>query len=481
MRPLVKGHEVDAPAGARRPRARPGRSTARRVEADITSLQRLAGNEAVTSLLSETSTREEEAGATHADPLARVAATAARPPSPAGVDHLRSTPAVQRQGAPAAPTAPAAVTLGSITVSTYSQLLSAERFACAQLGSDARQLPEGEPARTAAEDLIGQARSLEPMLQARGDAPLDQTAGDQANLWYQEFVTASKNVDAAGKAAARSELQRTDQQMGEALDSVQAIPDDVADLRRAAFLKRDDSTLETIQRTVGGSLIAASAILDAREKVNFMMTKLTAEESRLSELIEHYAPMVEAAHKVVSSLELLQKSFRVLRPEGTTELDKEMNQARSALDAAVAATSLIPEMGLYTAYVAILVSVATRCIKFIADLVREQAHMLNQLEISQGHLNDVDWSAEPGGRPAFDFMVLVMHAEGYYEIPSDIPEAVDELITDSEDEFTKGTGQEVPTKGFWFWKHANPKKIRQWLFTNRQAVWAMLYGSTTPL
>jgi hypothetical protein len=477
---VVKGHEVDVPAGAGRPRARPGRSTARRVEADFTSLQRLAGNEAVTFLLSETPTREGDAGATHADPLARVAGAAARPPSLPAVDRLRSTPTVQRQGAPAAPAASTTVTLGSITLSTYSQLLSAERFACAQLGSDARQLPEGDPARTAAEELIGQARSLEPMLQAKGDAPLDQAAGGQANLWYQEFLTAGKNVDAAGKAAARRELERTAQQMGEALDSVQAIPDDMADLRRAAFLKRDESTLEKIQTCVGSALIAASAILDAREKASFMLTKLTAEESRLSELVEHYAPMVEAAHKVVASIELLQNSFRLMRPEGTTELDKEMNQARSALDAAVAATSLIPEMGLYTAYVAILVSVATRCIKFITDLVREQAHMLNQLEIAQGNLNDVDWSAEPGGRPAFDFMVLVMHAEGYYEIPSDIPEAVDELLTDSEDEFTKGTGEEVPTKGFWFWKHANPKKIRQWLFTNRQAVWAMLYGSTTP-
>jgi hypothetical protein len=106
--------------------------------------------------------------------------------------------------------------------------------------------------------------------------------------------------------------------------------------------------------------------------------------------------------------------------------------------------------------------------------------MLNQLEIAQGNLNDVDWSVEPGGRAAFDFMVLVMHAEGYYEIPSAIPGAVDELITDSEDEFSKGTGEEVPTKGFWFWKHTNPNKIRQWLFNHRQAVWAMLYGSVTP-
>ena len=477
----MKGHHAEPPVTARKKPGQPGQSTAGRVEADIASLRRLAGNEAVTSLLAEAPADSPDrasgasgpagpAGSARTGPLARVAAVTAGPPATT----------VQRQDAPAPAADSVSVTLGGLTVSTYSQLLSAERFACAQLGGDAWQLPEGDPARTAAEELIGQARSLEPTLQGKGDAPLDQTAADQANLWYPEFVTASRNVDTAGRAAARRELQRTDQQMGDALGDVQAIPDDMADLQRAAFLKKDDATLEKIQSCVATSLLVASAILDAREKATFMLTKLTAEESRLSELIEHYAPMVEAAHKVLATVELLQASFRLMHPEGTTELDKEADRARTALDAAVAASSLIPEMGLYTAYVAILVKVANTCITFITNLAREQSHVLNQLDIAEGNLDAVSWSAEPGGRPAFDFMVLVMHAEGWTDIPATIPAAVDELITDSEDEFTKGTGEEVPTKGFWFWKHTNPGRIRRWLFDNRQSVWAMLYGATSP-
>jgi len=44
----------------------------------------------------------------------------------------------------------------------------------------------------------------------------------------------------------------------------------------------------------------------------------------------------------------------------------------------------------------------------------------------------------------------------------------------------EGTGDEVPTTGFWFWKHTDEEKIRYWIFKNRKSVWAMLYGSITP-
>ncbi|HEY4025426.1 MAG TPA: hypothetical protein VGO86_03260 [Candidatus Dormibacteraeota bacterium] len=475
----MKRREKKSPVVASPAPARPGQPPVLRGPgADVSTLQRLAGNEAVSRLLTEPSRLDEAPpGSMNSGPLARVAAAGDRPSRNGDGP---GSPVVQRQGPAAPPAAASSVALGSFTVSTFSELLVAERFFTNQLGTDARQLGEGDPARSAAEDLIRQAHSVEPTLQSRGDAALDQTAANQAGVWYQAFVDASKNVDLAGRAAARAELERQQQQMSDALDSVQGIPESMADLQRAAFLKKDDAMLEKIQGCVGTSLIVASAILDARSKAGFMLTKLTAEESHLNELIEHYEPMIEAAHKVSASIELLQAAFKVMHPEGTTEVDKQMNQASAALDAAVAVTSLIPGMGLYTVYVAILVGVAKQCFQFIANLVREQSHLLNQLEIMDGHLDAVDWSVEPGGRPAFDFMVTVMHAEGYYALPKSIPEAVDALVTDSEEQFAKGTGEEVPTRGFWFWKHTNPDKIRQWLFGHRQSVWGMLYGSTTP-
>ena len=64
-------------------------------------------------------------------------------------------------------------------------------------------------------------------------------------------------------------------------------------------------------------------------------------------------------------------------------------------------------------------------------------------------------------------MVLVMHAGSSTDIPTPVPEAVDKLIVDSGEEFEKGTGEDVPTKGFWFWKHTNPDKIKYWLMKNR--------------
>lgn len=412
--------------------------------ARISTLQRTAGNQAVNAML---------------------AGAGAAPP-------------VQRQGAATdAPAPGATVALGGLTLTTYSALLSAERVFSSQLTEDAGQLPADEPARKAAEELVAQARSTESFLQGKGDAPLDQTAADQAGLWYRDFVTARKNVDAAGKAAARADLARTDKELEEAQDRLEQMPEDMADLQRAAFLKKDDALLEKVQHCVGNALLAASAVLDARTKANFMLTKLTAEESHLTELIEHYEPLIEAAHKVMASWEILKGSLEFLHPEGATQLDEETSRANAALDVAVAGTSLIPGMGLYSAYAAILVGVAQKCFEFVTNLVREQAHVLNQLALEQGKLDEVDWSAEPGGREAYTFMVKVMQAGSPDDIPSEIPESLDTLMVDRDESMEKGTGEELPTKGFWFWKHTNKGKMRLWLFHNRQSVWGMLYGS----
>ena len=116
----------------------------------------------------------------------------------------------------------------------------------------------------------------------------------------------------------------------------------------------------------------------------------------------------------------------------------------------------------------------------VGVIAREHAHEFNQLFIAEGDLNSVVWSAEPGGRETFNFMVLVMHAGSSTDIPTPVPEAVDKLIVDSGEEFEKGTGEDVPTKGFWFWKHSDPDKIKYWLMKNRKSIWAMLYGSISP-
>jgi hypothetical protein len=382
--------------------------------------------------------------------------------------------------------------LGAVTPTTYADLASVERLLTMLLEKDANQLSEADPARVTATDLITQARSAEPFLLSKGDAPLDQPAIDQANLWWQAFQAAGKAVSDTLKAAAVAAHDAQDKSWGDTSDALLTIPDSVADIQRAAFIKKDDETLEKIQKVTGASLQAISAILDARTMSNFMLTKLTSEAGLPGgafeeSIIEGAEPYLEAAHAALAAVELVESTIRFLNPEGATDIDKQMAQANAALDAAPAAAGLlavtgyVPGMGLYAVYISQMISVVKAVNQFVTDYVRENGHTLNTVYLSSGELEKVDWSVEPGGKEGYDFMVLVMKAGNYTDIPKSMPDAVDEAIMGGRNALAAGTGVEVPTQSNWiFWKKLNPDKIRQWLFNGRQYIWNMFYGSATP-
>ena len=57
---------------------------------------------------------------------------------------------------------------------------------------------------------------------------------------------------------------------------------------------------------------------------------------------------------------------------------------------------------------------------------------------------------------------------GISELQRDHREAIDAALT-----------EEVPTRGWWWWRSLDSKKAKQWLFESRARVWALLYGSTS--
>lgn len=439
----------------------------------LVALQRSAGNVAVAGLV------EQRRGA----PVSAAAPTKANIRRPVA-RRLRYAKSVQRQGPqqPADPSAkPAGLSMGPITAITYTDLLSANRFFTSQLKTDAAEVPGGEPSRTAAEDLVKQADAWVPFLRGKGTEALDEVAVNQARVWYQAFVAARKDLESYKIAKARADLERVDAYADETRTAVDAIPDQLADYQRVAFLNKKDEVLEHLASTLGKALQVSSALLEIHETCMELVGWLSNETTHVDELIEKLGPIAEGAHKLVAAFEGLSSALTILRGgEGATEMDKEMSKASAGLGLTGAAGSLTGVGAAYMVYFGAILSVGQAALKIVGAINREHAHEFNRLMIAQGDLGSVDWSAEPGGREAFEFMGLVMHADSSADIPTHVPEAVDELMVDSEEEFKKGTGEEVPTKGFWFWKHTNPDKIRYWLMKNRNSVWAMLYGSVTP-
>jgi hypothetical protein len=387
------------------------------------------------------------------------------------------TVGIQRQ-APAAPAQATTVTMGALSVSSYDALLTSSRALRELLAADARDVPTGEPSRTAADRLISDAQKWDPYLQGKGSEPIDEAAANQATQWWQAFKSTRQDLENYKKAKARADMQAAADDADQARASVDAIPAQLADYQRGAFLAKKDELLEKLTSTLGKALQLSSALLEIHEKCMETVGWLSNEVTHVDEIIEKFGPLAEHAHKVVAAIEAFSAALTILRGgEGATEVDKASSKASAGLGLASAAGSLTGMASAYMVYFGVLLSVGQECLKVVGVIVREHAHEFNHFFIATGDLESVDWSAEPGGREAFNFMLQVMHAGDSGDIPSPVPEEVDKLMVDSEEEFEKGTGEEVPTKGFWFWKHTNPKKVKYWLMKNRKNVWAMLYGS----
>jgi hypothetical protein len=403
-----------------------------------------------------------------------------------GIIHRQKDPAGGATTAPAPAAAPApatkgaSVVLGSFTVSTFDALLAAEKFFAAQLTTDAAEVPKGETSRTAADELVEQAKGWEGPLRSKGNAELDQDSAAQARVWYDAFVQASKNLDNYKKAKARKDMEKADADNAAARAANDAIAPRFADAQRACFLGKKHEMLEKITATIGASLQVASALLEVHEKTVEAITWLTVETSHVSEFLEKVTPIVEKAHRVVAAYELLHNSLVAFGGgEGATEMDKTMSKAGAGLGMAGAAGSLTGMASAYMVYFGVLLAVGQSALRVAGVILREHGHEFN-IYLLATDPSAVDWSVEPGGRETYDFMVQVMKAGSSQDIPMPLPKEVDKFVVESREELKEGTGEEVPTSGFWFWRHSDNDKVKYWLMKNRRNVWAMLYGSLEP-
>jgi hypothetical protein len=389
----------------------------------------------------------------------------------------------QRQvAAPAA----AVPTFGSgfFKATTYDGLLALGRLGREQLKADAAELPAGEPARAAAEELVKQMQAWEPILQSKGSEQLDQAAVNQAQVWQEAFLKARRDIESYKAYRAREHLKQVAADAEEARKKVEAVAESFADYQRGAFLKKDHKTLEKITGVTGKALEVSAVLLGIHEDCMKMVGWLSHETTHVDEFIEKFGPIAEGAHKVLAAYEALEGALNILEGgEGATEIDKEISKATSGLKAAegVASLTAIGATGAaYVVYFGVILSVGAKCLEIVGVIIREHNHELNKLEILLGNYDSVDWSVEPGGRETFEFMTKVMRVRSPLDLPDAIPHKVDELMVESRKEFQEGTGEEVPIKGVWWWKHADEEKAKYWLFKNRKNVWRLLYGSISP-
>ncbi len=389
---------------------------------------------------------------------------------------------VQRQEPEPAAAAAATAQLGPFTVTTYAQLVSVARVAAADLKSEAKDVPAGETVRVDAEKLADDWQGWESFLVGQGDAALSEAAASQAKLWYGEYEKARDELDKYQKRKAAEELEALESKMADAQAQIDALPAKFDDLMRAAFLNQKTDILSQINNVFSTALDCSLAIVELRDQVTQAVNILGTSSSRASELISKYQPMAGALNKVMAGYSAIKSAISLLSGgSGPTELDKSFDKVSTLTGAVSAAGTLLGASAAFTLYANLyLVPVATKLIGIAQKIVREHNHLLNRLSMEEGDLDSVDWSVEPGGREMYEFMTNVMKAADSTGVPDPIPKTIGSYFVDNKDNLEAGAGVELPTKGFWFWEKVDPKKIKYWVFKNRQSLWMMFYGSHKP-
>jgi hypothetical protein len=97
----------------------------------------------------------------------------------------------------------------------------------------------------------------------------------------------------------------------------------------------------------------------------------------------------------------------------------------------------------------------------------------NRAAIEVGQLDMVNWDLEPGGRAMYDFMHVVMRASSATDIGI-IPVDVNKYFSKHRDAFEAGMPKQ---KDGFSSSYARLNDKRYWIFTFRDDIWGMLYGS----
>jgi hypothetical protein len=127
-----------------------------------------------------------------------------------------------------------------------------------------------------------------------------------------------------------------------------------------------------------------------------------------------------------------------------------------------------------------------KCLEALGKL-EDVAKSINRDMIEQGLYDKVNWAEEPGqpdARALFNFMLAVRGASDAEGVPLPVPKAVGDYFVDQKGDLQAGVGGDkkdaLPTTGWWLWEKLDQKKIAAWVFSHKQALWEMFYGSVVP-
>jgi hypothetical protein len=491
--PAVPSLATGAPATAPRTRA-----------TQTLALQRAAGNAATAALIAR-----QGLGSVGAPVIQRDGEQPAPAPAPAAAP----TPAPAPAGAPPAPADPAPAVksregiLDNTHIKSFADAGSFLTDRAAKLEQErALILGDTTPCPASLFNVAAEGHTLAATCNAGGTGDIDEVTYDQVDAWYTKACAAmdeGENARALTAAGQWRDMRLKFQQAQKTADDTQA---KLADKRAAAFAKNDQSMLGWLWQwgtTLLDTSMAIKPVIEGTTDMEYTLANIAhglsaeggpnvgkidvgfkvAEASKFTKFVE----LADKINIVFSTMNAVMAAAQLVS-SGKSQNEK----AKSDISASVSLVSSVGTLIGASTGVGVMLSfyigpMTDSCLEALGKL-EDVAKSINRDMIEQGKYDMVNWAEEPGkpdGRALFDFMLAVRGASDADGVPLPVPKAVGDYFVDQKGDLGAGTSggdkkDALPTTGWWLWEKVDQKKIAAWVFSHKQALWEMFYGSVVP-
>jgi hypothetical protein len=377
-----------------------------------------------------------------------------------------------------------------IPVETNGQVAAIARVVIANLREDLGEL-ESDSVKAQVTEWIDTVTGVLPYFDAHASEKVDSGVVPLINHQYDELVQVRAAVHQDKLIQIKEALWREHDAAVEAAKEAEALQPALDDALRAAYRRGSNSTVKDVVSTVKGALSIGRALRQLAADITTDIMRLPL-ASGTKIYVDHWTSQIGKPKitiinvgKYTDKLGKLGRGLSALNVVLTiADRSKKATSAEQGMkdlsDAVNIGTDLISASPLaapphFSLYSTLYLKPALKVISKQLGVLVENLSDINRVAVAA--TGDLMYpNAEPGGQEMFDLMVKVMHAEDESELPA-LPGGVKEYLFEHREKLSTGAEAAVPTRGSLFWKELDSAAGRRWLFTNRQRVWAMFYGS----
>ncbi|HMD88634.1 MAG TPA: DUF4157 domain-containing protein [Anaerolineaceae bacterium] len=354
-------------------------------------------------------------------------------------------------------------TCGTFLLYTFQRLVD--------MSTELQDVDQNAEVRTRANAWIESTNKMQDTLRAKAADPIDAVTAGIANWWYQQFEDLRRDIRSYKAILIEDAFVLTQAQLAEAKAKVDAAQPFLEDAMRAAFLKGNTDAIADVANYTGTVTDIGMGISELSRMIAEGVA--SAKGGTIPEASK-YVGWLNNANKVLAGINALYILSSVQGPTEIATASNAISGAAGFFSAGATLLNVAPHIGLYADLYLVPLTIAI--MDKVNAFLTSHLHQFNILDIATGQY-PANLDAEPGGKPMFDFMVVVMHAEDESGVPHPIPAEVNKYFMSQREQMNAGAKEEMPTTGWWFWRKAEETKIESWVFEHRHNLWAMFYGS----